>query len=347
LLFWPFKLYTFQFGIIPDKIETFTPSNDNCTSAYGFECRQYWRTALNLKRGTCTLDGTYAFNFTVGCGECCATNCTLDSTDSRKFDVSFRLTSENFCAEIVVDVAIVGNIRSYENNTFCAGCLRSAFSIGKRAYYWIKVNSELNPKNSSGQADPDIYDDTNALTIVKFSKVELVYVDIKFSNNSLLRIWDNKKAVIWALTSDKVDYKTLCQLETVNTQTQNSVAFSFVWSREVAPVLRNQKLTHQIVASVQVTYAQTGNKRFTLQTTGDDKTSFTQTSDVNDPDNTDTTNPTASGTGTGASNTGTGAATTATGTSNTGTGSNPQTTTKDSSFALIASLMTLLVALLI
>jgi len=362
LLFWPFKLYTFTFGVIPEKVETFVPTNDNCTSAYGFECRQYWRTALNLKRGTCTLDGVYAYNFTVGCGECCAANCTLTTTDSRRFDVEFRLTSENFCAEIVVDVAIVGNIRSYENSAYTI--FRSVFAVGTRAYYWIKINSELNPKNGSGQADPDMYDHTSASTIVKFSKVELVYVDIKSidNNGSLLRIWDNKAAVDWSKTSDKVDYKTLCQTETVPAKVENSVGFSFVWSREVAPVPRNRKLVNQVIASVQVTYAQTGNKkRFTMQTTGEDKTSFTSQSDIDDPAATTITTPetgtTATPTGTTATPTGTTATPTGTTATPTGTTATPNPTTTNNmattttesqgAWSLIVSLMILTIALLI
>jgi cell division septation protein DedD len=360
LLFWPFKLYTFQFGVIPSKVETFVASNDNCTSRYGDDCRQYWRTSLNLKRGTCTLDGTYAFNFTVGCGECCLTNCTLDTTDSRVFNVEFKLQSENFCAEIVVDVAIVGNIRSYENATFVGS--RAVFAVGKRAYYWIKINSELNPKNSSGQADPDVYDHNSASTIIKFAKVELVYVDIKLitnGNGTLVRVWDNKKAVIWSQTPQQIDYKTLCQVETVPSQTFNSVGFSFVWSREIAPVPRNQRLVFQIIASVQGTYTQTGQagKRFLMQTGGDDKTSFTETSDIDDPEATTVTTPdttpttsatsATSATSTPATTTTANPATTTTANPNPTTTANPATTTTDGSGLIFASIMTIILALFI
>jgi hypothetical protein len=343
-----------------EKIESFVRTADNCTSQYGAECRQYWRTSLNLKRDTCTLDGVYTYNFTVNCGECCLTNCSLSSKpEDYFFNVEFRLRSENFCAEIVVDVGIAGNIRSYENDSYVGS--KAAFTVKTRAFYLIKVNSELNlPKAANGSVDPDLYDPSNPGHVVSFSKVDLVRVVLVSENGSELIIWNNKATVDWSKTPDKIDYKTLCQAHTTKAGganlPENSVGFSFVWSREVANVPKSKKLSLLVRATVQVTYSNISKKRYILQTTGSDETGFNQTSDIDDdgtgPDTTlpttavitDTTGPSTSGATTSGATT---SGATTSGATTTSASQVPTTTDTSNSYALIASLMILIIALLI
>jgi hypothetical protein len=316
---------------------------------------------LNLKRDTCTLDGVYTYNFTVNCGECCLTNCSLSSNPADYFfNVEFRLRSENFCAEIVVDIGIAGNIRSYENDSYVGA--KAAFTVKTRAFYLIKVNSELNlPKAANGTVDPDLYDPSNPGHVVSFSKVELVRVVLVSENGSELIIWNNKAAVDYSKTPDKIDYKTLCQSHTTKAGganlPENSVGFSFVWSREVANVPRSKKLSLLVRATVQVTYSNISKKRYILQTTGSDETGFNQTSDIDD-DGTgpDTTLPTTdvitdtsvtSATATGTATSATSATATGTATSATSASQVPTSSDTGDSFVLIASLMILIIALLI
>jgi len=220
----------------------------------------------------------------------------------------------------------------------------------------IKVNSELNlPKAANGSVDPDLYDPSNPGHVVSFSKVDLVRVVLVSENGSELIIWNNKATVDWSKTPDKIDYKTLCQAHTTKAGganlPENSVGFSFVWSREVANVPKSKKLSLLVRATVQVTYSNISKKRYILQTTGSDETGFNQTSDIDDdgtgPDTTlpttavitDTTGPSTSGATTSGATT--------SGATTTSASQVPTTTDTSNSYALIASLMILIIALLI
>jgi hypothetical protein len=353
LLNWPFKLYNFTMSAFPSTVvESIVYTYDDCVGTFGTECRQYWRTSLNLKRDACKLDGSYALSYTLFCNEGSATNCSLNKNNPNDTSttVNFKLQSENFCAEVTVDVGISGNIRSYENQSFAD--VKTSYIVNRRVFYLIKINSDLNIPNT-----PDGYDPNLSTTVVKFSKLDLVNVDIKYNASFSLRIWDNYAATNWATTSQGIDYGTLCQKHTdklapnAGALLSNSVGFSFVFTRLVAAVPKNGKLTFTVAATVQGTYTNLSKKRFTLATDGNDKTSFALDSDVTD-DTTDTQVPTSSTGATG--NTG------ATGTTAPTTGGNPSTTNAGptntvvtptgntgNSFTLIVSFIALLICLLI
>jgi len=308
---WPFKLYTFVMNVYPlGKVAAITYSADNCTSTQGQDCRQYWRTALTLTQGTCTLDGTYSLNWTVNCGEDVApANCSLSPSTPSDFvgSVQFTLKSENFCAEITVDVGIVGNIKSFDTQSFAATANKTSFIVGRRGYYLVKINSDLNePKTLSGQTDPDLYDESNPKCFVTFSKVELVTVTVKFSNGSYIRVWSNKAPADYA-SLGQFNFQTNCTTHYTDSNNaalpHNAVGFSFVFTRDLAQPPKSGKVTFTVNAEVQGTYSNTQKKRFVLATAGNDKSNFNLDSEVADDcvgatcaTNTGTTTTTAAGT---------------------------------------------------
>jgi hypothetical protein len=296
-----------------------------------------------LKRDACKLDGSYALSYTLFCNEGSANNCSLNKNNpaDTATTVNFKLQSENFCAEVTVDVGISGNIRSYENQSFAV--VKTSYIVNRRVFYLIKINSDLNVPNT-----PDGYDPNLSTTVVKFSKVDLVNVDIRYSNGTLLRIWDNYAAVNWTATSQGIDYGTLCQTHTdklapnAGPLLSNSIGFSFIFTRTVAAVPKNGKLTFTVAATVQGTYTNLQKKRFTLATDGKDKTSFNLDSDVTD----DTTVPTDT-TGANPTTTQGGNPTTTNAGPTTGNTPTPTGNNTGNSFTLIVSFLALLISLLI
>jgi hypothetical protein len=322
-------------------VEFINYEHDDCPNTFGTECRQYWRTILSLQKNACKLDGQYSYHYALDCNELNQANCTLNKQNisDTQADVAFKLQSENFCAEITVDVGISGNINSYENQSFAV--IKTSYIINRRVFFLIKINSDLNVPNT-----PEGYDPNSSGTVVTFSKLDLVTVEVK-TPSLLLRIWDNYTAVNYSTTADKIDYGTNCTTHTDKLTPasvpllKNSIGFSFVFTRLVAPVPKNGKLSLNIIATVQATYNNLSKKRFTLQTTGDEKNTFSLDSEAADdttaPDTTPTvTTPTNSNTG---SNTGTPATSTNTPV--------PTKTETGNSFALVASLMILIISLLI
>jgi hypothetical protein len=294
---------------------------------------------MNLEEGTCTLDGSYELTFRVDCDEANTNNCSLGSNSSDHVTtVGYKLKSENFCATISVDVGIVGKISSHENQTFVGS--KSSFIVGRRVYYLVKVNSDLNdPK------DPDSYDPTNPQkTIIQFTKTELVTVNLVLDNKTIVRLWKRGQLDSWGALCQSHDTKTPGNVALL----KNSVGFSFVMTRDLASPPKNGKLVLKVVATVQVSYPNAKKRADTS-----DETDYESPVDVVEDDTvTDTTTPTT-GTTTGTTpttgtTTGTTATTGSTTTSGATTGSTTgsATTEKSNSVALIASLIMLIVALI-
>jgi len=327
---WPFKIYTHEMLIHPSgKVDSWTYYNETCVSTFGQECRQYWGTSITLSPETCTLDGVYSYNFTLGCGEDSISNCSLDLDDPTEYkaSVQFTLKSENFCAEILVDVGISGNVKSYEDQTFTAAQVKTSFIVNRRVYYLAQVNSDLNTPS-----DPDNYN--HATAEVQFDFVEVLNVAVKFTNGTLLYVYENKVAVNYA-AKGQADFKTLCQVHTDKLPGNvalghNQVGFSFVLTRELAAPPKNQKTTIRVIADLRVTYLNTSKKR---QATESDQSAFVLDNDVEDDGNgpVDTTLTTPTNTNT-----------------NTNTNVQPTKETTDSNaFSIFASLMMMFVALMI
>jgi len=289
-------------------------------------------------KAACTLDGTYALNLSVACGpNVPAANCSLSLPSDFVASVVYTLQSENFCATMTVDVGIVGNIRSYVNQSFDAYPPSTAFIVGRSAYYLIKVNSDLNdPKDANGNPDPDLYQASGSGTVVTFATVSLINVAISFSNGTLVRVWENGAPVNWA-SHGFGNYGTNAAVYYVDANNNplvgNEVGFSFVVVRALIPVPKDAEISITIVADVQVTYSNTQKKRFGLTTAGADNNTYSLSSTVADSANATTDTATATTSATTTSPT-TSTTTTTSPTTVTSPTTSPTTTSKSSTTSL-------------
>jgi len=97
-----------------------------------------------------------------------------------------------------------------------------------------------------------------------------------------------KKSPVDFASKGLTDYQTLCQVESkrngINLQ-ENQIGFSFVFSRLVAPVKKNEKVVFTIAARVQVSYSNDTKKRFILASSGENPQTYEVKNDVQDDGN--------------------------------------------------------------
>jgi hypothetical protein len=242
----------------PGKIDTFatTGTSESCG---GDRCVQRWNQALHLSNGTCTLDGQYRMNFTKTCSD--ASNCPLSDTE-KTAAVDFNLVSENFCAEISVEIGLYGSIKIYDDSNFQNA--RSSFIVGTRAYFLITINSDAN-------ANP--YDDNTAS--IKFSDTILITVTIRVEGyNDIVRIFESGH-----VSSD--DYGS--GIQSIDRSEVNMVGFSFMFTLRLIEALNcTGKVKVTIGAEVQVNYL-SGNstkRAILVNENGSEKTSVSTTNEL-------------------------------------------------------------------
>jgi len=194
VLSWPYKLSpsTFTLAETPaGKVLSTAYAFDDCNNAEGTSCKQRWRTALTLTENTCTLDGNYKLTYTKACSPS-QTNCPLQEADKPAF-VAYSLISENFCAEVTVEVGLTGSVGVFEDAGYSK--TRTAFIVGARAYFLVKVESELNTPSKPNT--------------IAFSNTELVTVTVrKEGEKTPIRLIEKKKVVVFAADEDpKADIK--------------------------------------------------------------------------------------------------------------------------------------------
>jgi len=245
---YPYKLNLGDLTLTPPgKVANYTYGKVDCTVAENQICRQRWTSLLQLTPETCTLDGNYRMDWKVECGGgLTGTNCPLVTGD---FDanVQFSLQSENFCAEVGVEVSLRGTLTSYEDQALTI--TRTAFIVGRVAYFLVKVNTELN-----GVGD---YNDATAVVKFGTANLKLVTVTIRQVNTSLVNRIFEKGAIA---NPDTLNAGCKEIPKTVAT-----VAFSFNFSSEVAKTLvQNSRQSFTVGAEVQVSYVQS-KKRGLLQ----------------------------------------------------------------------------------
>jgi len=295
---WPYFLYSYDMKVYPaNKIQNYTKITSDCVSTQGQLCRQRFTTNLTLTAQTCTLDGTYSLNWTMGCGsDVTAANCPLSKPADFIASIQFGLTSENFCAAITVDVGVVGNIRSYNDSTFDTLPSQTAFIVNRLGYFLVKLNSDLNtPKDSSGNASPDLYQIGGSGTVLTFASVTLYQVTVTPSVGNPVRIFDNGTAVVFAAGTDpSTNCVAISKYSNGTSLPVNEVGFSFNFSRTLASSLtKNGQTSFTVTAEVIGNYANANGKKRGIETsTGADSSSYTTTSTLND----DGTGPTATGT---------------------------------------------------
>jgi len=277
---YPYKLTKGDLTLTPPgKVQSYVYTPVDCNTTSGVPCRQRWQATLSLTPTTCTLDGNYRMDWTVACGDTSvAANCALQPQDLPA-NVQFTLTSENFCAEVGVEVGLIGSLASFDDAALTNP--KTAFIVGRTAYFLVKVNSELNTKGGDYDSDPNPQ--------VKFAgnlKLQTVTVRQKDTTN-IFRIFQNGNKV-----SSSDDYGTNC-IEIP--KTASTVAFSFVFASNLTSNLaQNSKLSFTIGAEVKVTYA--SKKRGLLQSVPADgeKKTYSVDNDVS-PDTSSASSP-ASGT---------------------------------------------------
>jgi hypothetical protein len=235
----------------PGKVQNFTFAYTDCNVTQGQECRQRWDSTIQLTPTTCTLDGQYQLSWSTACGAgLSGTTCPLLTTDIPT-SVNFSLTSENFCAEVTVDVGLTGTLTSYSDNAYSTAS--SAFIVGRTGYFLVTVNSELNP--------PGVYNPATA--VVTFSSTALIAVTVRqVSTTTIYSIFSNGTAANFA-SLNQTDLQTNC-VQITNSD-PSKVGFSFVFSTVLnSQLTTNGQLTFTIGATVQVTYTG-GSKRGLLQ----------------------------------------------------------------------------------
>jgi hypothetical protein len=294
VLQWPYKLYNGSMSVSPaGKVESHKFNFDDCVSAQNTSCRQSWRTTLTLTENTCTLDGSYRLNWTMGCGEDVQkVNCPLSQPTDLIGAVDYKLKSENFCSEVSVDVSLVGNLKSYQNDSFSATSV--SFIVGRSASFLVRVNSELNPKNSSGVVSPDDYNPALAGTVIKFSSTKLISVYVRTTTQTTpLKIFKDGKAAVFDAENDPgTNCVEITKKMDGTTLIGNQVGFNITLSKKLAATLvKNGKLDFIVSAEVQVTYSDT-KKRFTLATNVKENDNYPTQFELQDDPNAPTDTPT-------------------------------------------------------
>jgi len=177
-----------------------------------------------------------------------SSNCPLVDSDKPN-SVNFNLKSENFCAEVTVEVGLTGTLASFEDSGLSV--VRTAYVVGRRAYFLVKVNSELNPAP---------YADSTA--VVKFTDVKLSSVTIRPEGASPIRVWEKFAKATFAVEDDPV-----VDIIAVDRTPVNEVAFNFLFTSKLAALLQpNSVQKFTIGAEVQVVYSSGAKKRDVSQT---------------------------------------------------------------------------------
>jgi len=234
------------------KIENYTVTENFISvacSASDTRCRQRWHLSMKLTPETCTLDGEYTMNWTRSC----IPSLSCPSNNATNF-AKFILTSEDFCAEIEVEVGLSGTLISYEDSNFQKA--RTQWTVGSTVYFKVNVNSDLNPNPYS-----------EATAVIKFLKTKLITVHIRNNLNSSipLRLFEFGNPASFDPSVDpKVNIKEISQTA------GNEVGFSFQFTNELYQQLTTNNQPYTVGAEVQVTYDNKNvKKRALLQNQGD------------------------------------------------------------------------------
>jgi len=214
---------------------------------------------MTLTDGTCTLDGNYTLKWSKICSPNLGTTpCPINIENAT---VSYYLTSENFCAEISVEVGLIGTLSVFGDAGYTTA--KTSFVVGTRAYFKLAIDSELN---------------TPTKQVVTFSKTTLVSVTVKPSTASVpIRLYENKAASVFpdASTDPKVD------IQVDNSLGTKTVGFNFLFTKQLATALAaNSKLSFTVAAEAQATYTQSSKKRGILQANANENSEYSTSAEI-------------------------------------------------------------------
>jgi len=260
LINYPYMLSNGSLILFPQgKVENDTITTTDTTCSGTGDCKQRWNIALFLNNDTCTLDGAYRMNFTETCSDT-SINCPLEGYPVA---IDFSLVSENFCAQITIDIGLYGSIKVYSGADFTT--IQSSFIQNRTAYFLVTVSSDQNqnlPANSTAN--------------ILFSSVTLETVTLRImgSSNNILRLFQNGSAADNTYDSN---------IQAIQRSLGNEIGFSFMFSDSLVSAL-NATIKTQITvgAEVLVVYNNGGSstKRGLMAGGGQEKTSFATTNEL-------------------------------------------------------------------
>lgn len=101
----------------------------------GQNCVELWDINIYPDSTQCTMNGLYVFTFTVACVS--LSNCPLGNNNTAT--VSFVLTSEYFCPQIVETVDLTGEFNSYADSGHLQ--IKENFMVEQEIYFTVTVSS--------------------------------------------------------------------------------------------------------------------------------------------------------------------------------------------------------------
>jgi hypothetical protein len=254
LINWPYKLRTdFALTLTPaGKVASHELEHTDCSGSENSECRQKWRTALTLTESTCTLDGNYQLSFTQICSPSFG-ECPLREADS-KVVIDYSLTSENFCAEISIDIALTATIKIFEDVEFKKA--RSLFMVGQRAYFLVTVSSNLNQEEN----------------VIDFSQIKILNVLVRGEKSNLPTLICEKGLP----SNDTVNVN----IEIHQGSNSKEVGFSFDFTNELTNILLLPNGKRSFTTSVEIEVGYLNKKRFSFEVFAENKEKSTFSTEV-------------------------------------------------------------------
>jgi len=251
VLNWPYKLNpdlsNWDTAVVPNnpdnspKYSSIDKVVVDCDATYKEteKCKQRWNNYLHLLQSTCTLTGVYSLNYSLTCAAGASNEkCPLTQKD-KKVSIVYSLTSEDFCAEIEVDIGLTATIKSFEDDKLTIP--RTSFTVDKKGYFLTTVVSEVSS--------------------VKFSSIVVSKVQFVLKSDGApaagIQIYNNGP------TKDCVDNK--CDITIITREKTDEAGFGFVVTKTLidlageasagsSKLKQNSKITYSLNVFLKVFY---------------------------------------------------------------------------------------------
>jgi len=184
-------------------------------------------------------------------------NCPLLASD-KPTSINFNLESENFCAEITVDIGLYAIIISYQDESFTIE--ETAFIVDREICFLVTVNSDSNTSPYSPST-------CNILLSQTFLYSVTVRVDM-----TIIQLYANG-----SLKSNNLG----TNLKVISMKAGNEVGFCYILSEELITGLNCTGIADVVTGvTVQVSYNSNGSAKRQVSS-GTDSASMSTTSSVN------------------------------------------------------------------
>jgi len=244
----PGKYITPYSSLLSDDIESCSGTDS---------CRQRWTACLTLTNGTCNLNGPYSMNFTKECRSSIS-DCPLLASD-KPTNIDFTLESEDFCAEITIDIGLYGSIISYQDSTFTIE--ETSFIVNREICFLVTVNSDSNTSPYSPATCNILLSETILYSVTV--RVDMTIIQL-YANGSLL--------------SNSLD----TNLKIISVNAGNEVGFCYILSQELITGLNCTGVADIVTGvTVQVSYSDnSGSGKRQASPSGTDSASMSTSSSV-------------------------------------------------------------------